>query len=289
MYATGQPLRLLCPCRYQSLQRSFRRSERPNIQVRNRSVFSNVRGGRAAGDTRTENNSLSLTLAEAEEMAHGLSSHGRKSKKQQRTNVRSWFRKSKSKSISQQSSVSSGDDVIRVSPGDDVIRVSPASSSIEGSPQPEGVSDSLSRSSGSESGSGNRSASGEHTTVVPEGSASRASHERELTPASIRSVEFESGTEDEQTSPDQTSPSRSARLSNLSDRLEEGMEPLTGGASPIAESASGSGLRDRQTSIVHASNLTVADSSAAARARLAASNKRRQRLDTDEITNGVGE
>ena len=57
--------------------------------------------------------------------------------------------------------------------------------------------------------------------------------------------------------------------------------------SELSNSSLGIGLRERQTSIVHASNLSEADQSAATRARAKAADKRRnrQRYNTDELTN----
>lgn len=66
--------------RYQSLQRSFRRSERPAVNVRHRATERGGRGGRGGGGA-TENNSLSLTIAEAEDMARGLSNKKQKTGK----------------------------------------------------------------------------------------------------------------------------------------------------------------------------------------------------------------
>lgn len=237
------------------------------------------------GPQRTENNSLSLSLAEAEELARGLASQGRK-KQRSTSGVSKWFPRmsSRSKTISQQGTGTSADDV---------IRVNSTSSSIESSPQPENSSDSLSRSSGSDSGSRNRNEIGENVTATLEivgPSGSQDSHERGLTPVSIDSTEFESGTDEEFTTSGQTNSSRSRMWpSNSSDSLEGVPVTRLGGDSSTAESASGSNLRERQTSIMHASNLTREDEGAAARAREVASNKRRQRMHTDELTNDIGE
>ena len=229
------------------------------------------------GQPGNENNSLSLSLAEAEAMARGMASQGIK-KQRSKSYVGKWFtrKSSKAKTISQQGTSITADDI---------IPVSPTSSSIEGSPQPDNVSDSPSRSSESDSSSRNRNESGDSTMASLEvvgRSPSHGPYERNLTPASLQSAEFESGT-DEELVTRQTSPP-----SNL-EEVTEATQSHISESSADAESANGSGLRERQTSIVHASNLTRSDESAASRARGRASSKRRPRLTTDELTDDIGE
>lgn len=152
-------------------------------------------------------------------------------------------------------------------------------SSVEGSPQPEGTSDSspspLSHSSGSDS-------TPNEVAAMIVASAS----ERELTPASIQSAEFESNTEDDETT---------GGVAERSEVTPGTPTPPPGGegavrvVTPTDSPGGGGSLRDRQTSIVHASNLSTADHVSAARARAAASSKRRTRLGTDEDTNQTGE
>lgn len=303
-------------CRYQSLQRSFRRtsSERPTVTQRNRSrpavpgseasrAGRGSRGGASTG-LRSDNNSLSMTLAEAEELARRLSN-----KKSRGISGRWPFfsKKRKSSSSSQ--------------PGRTGSSSSPPSS-VEGSPQPEGgVSDSsLSRSSGSD----NQNEVAAMITAV-----AAPSRERELTPGSIQSADFESGTDEEvfQRTHGVGSPERSEVGSEVAsepgERSEVGSEvgsevtsePSTpdersdvtlesntpgqrsevtpesrpsereAGLSPSRSPGEEGGLRDRQTSIVHASNLTTADQVSAARARATAKRRSRNRLNTDEATN----
>ena len=154
-------------------------------------------------------------------------------------------------------------------------------SSAEGSPQPE---TSL-RSSESESGFENRN----QTTPTTDHSPSRsASTDRELTPNSIMSAEFESGAEDEMFHPtpaEATAGEGSEVRQETSTSAESPME--NGGLAVPPEE--GAHLRGRQTSIVHASNLTSGDHVAAARARATSKIKSkhlpRDRLGTDELTN----
>jgi hypothetical protein len=155
--------------------------------------------------------------------------------------------------------------------------------------------------------------------------AAVASSDRELTPASIQSAEFESGTEEEvfqrrhgssppeprsdvtmESGGSQESESevRPVVTSESSDETRSEVTTAPSNRRPInppeptapegaeltptnshQEGAEG-GLRDRQTSIVHASNLNTADQVAAARARVSAKRKKkRSRLSTDELTN----
>lgn len=282
----GDPVLYISLLRYQSLQRSFRRSERPTVNVRGQS---SVRGseapsrgghgrGGASGLQSSDNNSLSLTLAEAEEMARGLSN-----KKRSGSGFSGrWFfsRKRKSSSPSQ--------------PGGQASSSTPPSS-VEGSPQPEGDSSSpLSRSSGSDN-------QNEVAAMIV-----ATARDRELTPASIQSSEFESGTDEEvfSSARSEARPEVATETTTPEGRSDASHEPSTpersevapephplemGGETTLAPTASnspGERLRGRQTSIVHASNLSTVDQVAASRARVAASNRRsRQRLNSDEVTN----
>ena len=246
--------------------------------------------GEASTGLRTENNSLSLTLAEAEEMARRLSN--KKSRSGSGFSGRWWFKKRKS------------------SRGRTGSSSSPPSS-VEGSPQPEGAraeggrgarrdenrlsqrgetrasqressSSSLSHSSGSE----NQVADMIAAVAAPAPTASASSDDRELTPGSIQSAEFESGNEEEVFHGMASSEARSSsQRSGVN--VEVTLESRTSeGAVGLTPSSGEGGLRDRQTSIVHASNLTNADQVAAARARATAKKKgARTRLSTDELTN----
>lgn len=271
---------------------------------------------------RTENNSLSLTLAEAEEMARGLSG----SKKRSGSGLSGrWFFSKKNKSSG---SLTRGQR--RRSSN------TPPSSNEEGSPQPD--ESQLQRSSGSDSGSnvgtnrvsesGSTRASESDATRVSESGSVRVSesgstrasesgsevvaaavavaatasgsvgeassssvstNEREMTPGSILSSEFESATEDDaflQTG--NTSRPVDVQATPIHIRpAERGGDTTIAPAEGDEESLqSGEGLRERQSTIVHASNLSVGDMRAASRARTSAHKRRsRQRLDTDERTN----
>ena len=221
-------------------------------------------------------------------MARNLSSHGRSKQKKERTSSKAgrWFRRSKSKSITQQATSSTS--------GDDIIPVSPTSLSAEGSPQPENAVEAPSQSSVSDSSSrGNtvtatENGGGENAVTSLDASAGRSpSFERELTPSSILSAEFESGTEDERSLRQVQSPTHSAgrrsASSDISDEVIVTVANSTGETSTSTAESAATGLRDRQSSIVHGSHLSHADRTAAARAR--SKSKRRQRLDTDELTN----
>ncbi len=269
--------------RYQSLQRSFRRTERPIIHNRNRSVFAGGRGRGQAGAEqqvpRTENNSLSLSLAEAEEMARNLAAHGRSKKKERNSSKGRWFRRSKSKNNSQQTSPDMQAEIPAASSSSRDIRSQGSVSGPRG-----GVAVGASSAVAAQTP---ESVGGARTNLEVSPSH-QSSFDRELTPASILSAEFESGTEDERSLRQVASPTHSSghRSSSSDDVMVSAARTTPEGEVAESSESSASGLRQRQSSIVHGSNLTTQDRAAAARAR--SKSRRRQRLDTDELTNTVG-
>ena len=302
--------------RYQSLQRSFRRTERPIIQNRNnRPVFGRNRNAPQQPSPQGGNNSLSLTLAEAEEMARNLATQGRGKSKKERSSSKAgrWFRRSKSKSTSQQTETTGNNATPTSSAPGPADETRPARSNSEELPQSPTSDTVVAREISTTAETGDRSSSldislNRHT-----------SFERELTPASIMSAEFESGTDDERSLRQMASPTHSighrsvssdeavataTRATPAATTDEVVGEPSTAsrqGEAPSVEqqgdthreqqqgenpSSEEAGLRERQSSIVHGSLLTNADRTAAARAR---NRRRQQRLDSDELTNRTGE
>ena len=301
----------MCPisplCRYQSLQRSFRRTERPAVKIKKRSTFyqsrkapgtatatANENSG-AIAENEVGNNSFSLTLAEAEEMARNLSQSGSRSKFKVRTNssnsgrLKFFSRKSqKLKNITQQSSTSSNDD--------DIMPVFSPPASFETTPQPENISvisdTIISHSSGSESDSRVGSEVGVTSTPVSLSSFNTFS-DRDLTPSSIQSAEFESGTEEgtptrtatKEVEPttNQLSKKQEPSPTDETGQTEESVHAKPQDSEAASSTASPNDLpesehQERQTT------LSEADKSAASRAKVN-KKKSRERLNTDELTN----
>jgi len=232
-------------------------------------------------------------------MARNLATHGRGKSKKERSSSKAgrWFRRSKSKSSSQQTeaaTTTSNNNATPISPTPlPANETQLARSNSEEPPQNPASGTVIRENSVTTSEGGDQSS----LTNLDINLTQRPSFERELTPASIMSSEFESGTEDERSLRQMASPTHSAsRPSVTSDEVivtatravptitTEAEEPSTASRQGEVPSSGGSELRERQSSIVHGSLLTNADRTAAARAR----NKRRQRLDTDEYTNSTG-